>query len=117
MQPPGEAGGREGARPQAGILVELEGVLRDRLEDAPPGSYSATLLVDPERAARKIMEESFELCLELGRSPVDAGRVASEAADVFFHVLAGVVGAGVRLDAVIAELEARRPGAGGQAPA
>lgn len=92
------------------ILEELELVLRSRLVDPPPGSYSATLLVNPERAQRKIMEEAFELCLELGRNPsVDRGRTASEAADLIFHVLVGLVGAGVSLDEVLAELEARRP--------
>lgn len=97
----------------ATILSDLEAVLRDRLENPPADSYSATLLRDPERAARKIMEESFELCWELGRRgpdgpAADRRRVAEEAADVLFHVLAGVVGAGVRLDEVLVELEGRR---------
>jgi phosphoribosyl-ATP pyrophosphohydrolase len=89
-------------------LAELEGVLRGRLREAPPGSYSVTLLTDPETAQRKIMEEAFELCLELGRRPIDQRRVAEEAADVLFHVLAGLVGAGVGLAPVLAELEERR---------
>ncbi|MGH8887282.1 MAG: hypothetical protein ACRDYX_19370, partial [Egibacteraceae bacterium] len=38
-------------------------MLRSRLVDPPTGSYSAALLVDRERAQRKIMEEAFELCL------------------------------------------------------
>ena len=42
------------------------------------------------------------------RPAVDPDRVASEAADVVFHLLVGLVGAGVPLDAVLAELEARR---------
>nr|MBA2530192.1 phosphoribosyl-ATP diphosphatase [Euzebyales bacterium] len=73
-----------------------------------PGSYSATLLADPELARRKIMEEAFEVCLELGRTPVQQRRVAAEAADLVFHLLAGLVGAGVGWDAVLAELEERR---------
>lgn len=94
----------------ARILGELEDVLRQR-RDAPPsaGSYSARLVADPEAAQRKIMEEAFELCLELGRGQgLDQQRAASEAADVVFHVLAGLVGAGVPLDAVLGELSARR---------
>jgi phosphoribosyl-ATP pyrophosphohydrolase len=90
------------------VLEELEEVLRGRREDAPPGSYSATLLTDGELARRKIMEEAFELTLELGRGRVDAQRTAEEAADLLFHVLAGLVGAGVPLDAVLRELEDRR---------
>jgi phosphoribosyl-ATP pyrophosphohydrolase len=91
------------------ILHDLEAVLRSRLTDPPPGSYSATLLGDPERAQRKIMEEAFELCLELGRAAQrEPHRAPEEAADLLFHVLAGLVGAGVGLDQVLAELEARR---------
>ncbi|MDP8969573.1 MAG: phosphoribosyl-ATP diphosphatase [Actinomycetota bacterium] len=91
-------------------LADLEAILRDRLENPPPESYAATLLADPERTQRKIMEEAFELCLELGRRPPDLPRVAEEAADLFFHVMAGLVGAGVALDEVRGELHARRGG-------
>ncbi|QBI19202.1 phosphoribosyl-ATP diphosphatase [Egibacter rhizosphaerae] len=89
-------------------LAELEEVLRERRREAPPGSYSATLLSDPERVSRKLLEESFELGVELMRPEVDRERVASEAADVLFHTLAGLVGAGVPLDAVLEELAERR---------
>ena len=97
-------------RPAGAVLAEVEAVLRSRLRDAPEGSYSLTLLTDPERAARKIMEEAFEVCLELGRPAVDRARVASEAADLVFHLLAGLVGAGVPLDDVVDELRRRRAG-------
>ena len=97
-------------------LSELEEVLRARREAAPAGSYSATLLADPEKAARQIVAEAFEFGLELTRPEPDADRVASEAADVVFHTLAGLVGAGVPLQAVLDELAGRRgasPHAGG----
>ncbi len=90
------------------ILAELEQVLRNRAAAPPEGSYTAALLADPERAQRKIMEEAFELCLELGRADIDPARVSAEAADLVFHVLVGLVGADVPLDAVLAELAARR---------
>jgi phosphoribosyl-ATP pyrophosphohydrolase len=91
------------------VLTELHSVLISRRDEPPPaGSYSATLVADPERAQRKIMEEAFELCLELGRPRPDPGRIAEEAADVIFHVLAGLVGARVGLDAVLAALRQRR---------
>jgi phosphoribosyl-ATP pyrophosphohydrolase len=89
-------------------LADLEALLRDRLANPVEGSYSITLLRDPTTAARKIMEEAFELTLELVRDPVDRPRAAAEAADVLFHTLAGLVGAGVPLADVYAELEARR---------
>lgn len=90
------------------VLDELEEVLRGRLADPPAGSYSATLLTDSVVARRKIMEEAFELTLELGAATVDPERTAEEAADLVFHVLAGLVGAGVSWSAVVAELEQRR---------
>ncbi len=89
-------------------LEDIEAVLRDRLAEPVEGSYSLTLLRDSELARRKIMEEAFELCLELGRQPVDSRRTASEAADLLFHALAGLVGAGVPLAAVMDELAERR---------
>jgi phosphoribosyl-ATP pyrophosphohydrolase len=89
-------------------LADLEAVLRDRLSADPAASYSAGLLRDPERAQRKIMEEAFELCLELGRPERDRERTAEEAADLLYHVLVGLVGAGVGLDEVMTVLEGRR---------
>ena len=89
------------------ILDDLEGLLRERLVAAPEGSYSATLLNDSEKVRRKIMEEAFELTLELGRDDVDRERTAEEAADLIFHTLAGLVGAGVPLADVYDVLEGR----------
>lgn len=95
-------------------LADLEAVLLDRKARPPAGSYSATLLADPEQASRKVMEEAYEVCLELTRPDVDRDRAASEAADLLFHLLAGLVGAGVPLERVMAELAGRRgAGAGG----
>lgn len=91
------------------ILDELEAVLADRRDvGGPSGSYSAVLVADPVRATRKVMEEAYELCLELTRPEVDRVRAASEAADLLFHVLAGLAGARVPLADVYGELEARR---------
>lgn len=113
--PRADAAACPGADPA--VLGELEEVLRQRAVAPPEGSYSATLLADPERAQRKIMEEAFELCLELGREPVDADRTASEAADLVFHALVALVGAGVSWDAVLAELARRRGAPPRDAPA
>ena len=89
-------------------LHDLESLLRARLDERPEGSYSVALLTDAEFARRKIMEEAFEVCLELGRGDVDPQRTASEAADLVFHLLAGLVGAGVPFSDVLDELTARR---------
>ena len=95
------------------ILDELETVLRSRITEPVANSYSATLLADPQLAARKIMEEAFEVCWELGREVPEPARCASEAADLVFHLIAGLVGAGVPLSDVWTELTARRPAPGG----
>lgn len=92
------------------FLPTLEGVLRSRLDDRPTGSYSLTLLTDPVLTQRKIMEEAFEVCLELGSATVDARRAAEEAADLVFHLLCGLVGAGVPWSDVEAVLASRHAG-------
>ena len=90
------------------ILEELEGVVRSRRSADPTSSYSAKLLANPELNQRKIMEEAFEGCLELGRSPLNEADLAGEAADVLYHLITGLVGAGVSLEEVFAVLEKRR---------
>lgn len=98
----------ERPQPRAGLLLDLERVLIGRRDAPPPGgSYSAGLVADPVAAQRKIMEEAFELCLELGAASPTAERTAEEAADLVFHVLAGLVGARVPLEAVLAVLAGR----------
>lgn len=89
-------------------LADLETLLRSRRVDAPAGSYSVTLVSDPERASRKVMEEAYEVCVELTRPAVDRRRVTEEAADLLFHLLAGLVAVDVDLADVLAELDARR---------
>lgn len=89
-------------------IAALEQVLRERHKDRPAGSYSTELFDDPERIQRKIMEEAFETCVELGRSSRDAERVTSEAADLVFHLLVGLVECDVPFDSVLQELEKRR---------
>ena len=90
------------------ILDELEEVLRSRRTASPEESYTARLLADPELVQRKIMEEAFEVCLELGRDPNDPTLTAQEAADLLYHLLVGLVSVDVALRDVLAVLEARR---------
>lgn len=102
-------------------LLDLEAILVERRDGrAPEGSYSVTLVRDPERVQRKIMEEAFELCRELerraGEDPSSDGlRTVEEAADLLFHVVAGLVGAHVPVADVLAELDRRRGGRGAAA--
>lgn len=92
----------------AGVIEDLEDVLRSRAAEQPEGSYTTTLLRDPELLSRKIMEEAFETTLELGRPAIDRTRLVSEAADVVYHLLVGLVGAGCSFAEVEAELARRR---------
>lgn len=90
------------------ILHELEATLQARRSSSPEESYTARLLADPTLNQRKIMEEAFEVCLELQASPIDPERTAEEAADVMYHLLVALVGAGVAVDDVFAVLEGRK---------
>lgn len=90
------------------ILEELEGVLQSRRSADPAASYTAQLLLDPELVQRKIMEEAFEVCLELGRVDTVPHLMAEEAADVLYHLLVGLVSVDVPLSDVFAVLEGRR---------
>lgn len=94
----------------ASFLPDLEAFLRTRLADAPASSYSHTLLTDPVAVQRKVMEEAFEVCLELAAPTVDRDRLAEEAADVVFHLLCGIVGAGGSWADVESVLRARHEG-------
>lgn len=98
---------------EGGTLRDLEAILADRRDgSAPQGSYSVTLVRDPERVQRKIMEEAFEFCRELERHAAGTDavptRTVEEAADLLFHVVAGLVGARVPVADVLAELDRRR---------
>lgn len=92
------------------FLSELDDFLRARLVDAPEGSYSSRVMADPVLAQRKIMEEAFEVCLELGAEQPDPTATAEEAADLLFHLVAALVGAGVAwvdVETVLRERHAR----------
>lgn len=82
-------------------LGELAGVLADRMQTRPEGSYTATL--DEETLAGKIREEAEEL-IE-ARVP---GDVAWEAADVLYFTLVKMIQAGISWNDVARELQRRR---------
>jgi phosphoribosyl-ATP pyrophosphohydrolase len=90
------------------ILAELEDVLRSRRNADPEESYTARLLSDSELTQRKIMEEAFEVCLELARPETQSELAAQEAADLLYHLMVGLVSVDVSLDEVLAVLEERR---------
>ncbi|NNF54767.1 MAG: phosphoribosyl-ATP diphosphatase [Acidimicrobiales bacterium] len=90
------------------ILDDLAAVITARSDADPTSSYTAKLLGDPEFNQRKIMEEAFEVCLELNRPAVDPILAANEAADLVYHLMVGLAGAGIEPTAFLSVLEGRR---------
>ena len=86
-------------------LEALAAVVEARRGADPASSYTAQLLADPARAAKKLGEEAVEAAIAAVQGDREA--LAGEAADVLYHWLALLAAAGVELDAVAARLEAR----------
>ncbi|HWF49285.1 MAG TPA: bifunctional phosphoribosyl-AMP cyclohydrolase/phosphoribosyl-ATP diphosphatase HisIE [Solirubrobacteraceae bacterium] len=66
------------------VLPTLERTIAARAADRPDGSYTATLLADPERIGEKVQEEAEEVVRAAREESVE--RVAEEAADVIYHL-------------------------------
>jgi phosphoribosyl-ATP pyrophosphohydrolase/phosphoribosyl-AMP cyclohydrolase len=88
------------------FLEALEREIESRKHSSAQKSYTRHLLDGgPDRIGAKIREEAGELAEAIARETPE--RVASEAADVVYHVLVGLASRGVNLRAVVAELAAR----------
>lgn len=87
-------------------LADLARIVADRARSGDPGSYTAKLIgAGVERCAKKFGEEAVETALAaVGR---DKAGLASEAADLLYHLLVLLEVRGVALDDVMAELERR----------
>lgn len=90
----------------ASALHALDATLAARQAERPQGSYTVRLLDDENLRLKKLGEETAELVTALAKG--DAERIPEEAADLLYHLLAALRGAGVGLDAVMKALEARR---------
>ena len=88
------------------FLTELAAIIRQRVADAPEGSYTAKLASQGVlKVAQKVGEEGVELAL--AAAVQDEGRVTSEAADLVYHLLLLLELRKLTLGDVIAELERR----------
>ena len=106
----------EGAAPEMGpataggdaatILTELDAVLARRAAEQPEGSYTVKLLNDENLRLKKLGEETAELVSALAKG--DQQRIPEEAADLLYHVLVALRGAGLGLPSISSALEARR---------
>jgi phosphoribosyl-ATP pyrophosphohydrolase/phosphoribosyl-AMP cyclohydrolase len=86
-------------------LAALERTLKARQSERPEGSYTAELLDDPALIGEKVREEAEEVT-RAAREESDE-RVASEAADVLYHLSVLLRSRDVRLSAVFEVLRAR----------
>lgn len=94
-------------------IARLAATIEARKGADPDSSWTAKLLAKgPEKCAEKFGEEAVEAIIEAVRG--DRDRLASEAADVIFHLLVMLAARGVSLADVEAEL-ARREGRSGLA--
>lgn len=91
-------------------LARLAATIESRRGADPGASWTAALLADPERAARKFGEEAVEAVVEAVRG--DRDRLVAEAADALYHLLVMCAARGVTLPEIEAEL-ARREGRSG----
>jgi phosphoribosyl-AMP cyclohydrolase / phosphoribosyl-ATP pyrophosphohydrolase len=104
---------RDDAVPAATLLARLEETLEERKKATAQSSYVRSLYDGgSEKIGAKLREEADELARAVAGESVE--RVASEAADVLFHVMVALRSRSVSITDVLAELE-RRTGTSGHA--
>lgn len=89
----------------AEVLDRLAATIEARKGADPASSYTAQLLADPARAAKKLGEEAVETVIAAGQRDPDA--IAAESADLLYHWLVLLAASGVSTDAVAEKLEGR----------
>jgi phosphoribosyl-ATP pyrophosphohydrolase len=87
-------------------LSDLARIVAERAQAPATESYTAKLLeAGPARGAKKLGEEAVEAVIAAAQG--DRAGLVAEAADVLYHLLVVLQGAGVELDEVLTELERR----------
>lgn len=86
-------------------LAALERTIRSRAIERPEGSYTTSLLDDPQLIREKVEEEAEEV-VRAGREEGD-DRVAEEAADLLYHLSVLLFSRGVSQADVMEVLNAR----------
>jgi phosphoribosyl-ATP pyrophosphohydrolase len=87
------------------VLERLAAVIEQRKGADASSSYTAQLLADPARAAKKLGEEAVETVIAAAQR--DKAAIAGESADLIYHWLVALAACDVSLDEVAAKLEAR----------
>ncbi len=91
------------------VIAELWEVIGKRSESPDPNSYTSRLLNDKkgiDKVLEKVGEESTEFILAVKNGVNE--RTVEETADLLFHLLVALRGAGIDLADVMHELEHRR---------
>lgn len=87
-------------------LPDLARIVAERARAPAAQSYTAGLLADgPARAAKKLGEEAVEAAIAAVQG--DRAGLIAESADVLYHLLVVLEGAGIPLSEVMSELERR----------
>ena len=89
----------------AAVVERLAATIESRRGGDVGASYTAQLLADLDRAAKKLGEEAVETVIAAAQGDRDA--ITAESADLIYHLLVVLAGAGVSLDEVAERLEAR----------
>lgn len=103
----GQADGAKSEEDPGGhLLSRLAATIAQRAAERPQGSYTAELLAQGAgKASQKVGEEAVEVVVAANSE--DDERLASEAADLLYHLLVLLQARDVPLDAVLKELERR----------
>jgi phosphoribosyl-AMP cyclohydrolase / phosphoribosyl-ATP pyrophosphohydrolase len=93
--------------PGGHLLSRLARTIAQRAAERPKGSYTAELLAQGiGKASQKVGEEAVEVVVAANSE--DDERLASEAADLLYHLLVLLQARGVPLDVVLQELDRRQ---------
>lgn len=88
------------------FLIDLEGIIRDRLDNPVDDSYTARLAeAGNKRIAQKVGEEGVELALAAAAENRD--EIVDEAADLMYHLIVLLANQGLTLADVSARLKTR----------
>ena len=87
------------------VLARLAATIEARKGADAGASYTAQLLADPARAAKKLGEEAVETVIAAAQG--DKAALAAESADLVYHWLVLLAASGVSLDEVAAALSQR----------
>src|SRR5690606_14312235 len=96
----------DGDDPGGHLLTRLARIIADRHREMPAGSYTTSLF---ERGLPKLSQKVGAEAVEtvIASHAESDERLASEAADLLFHLLVLLEARGVSFDAVLAELARR----------